>query len=91
MAPGEPRGRAFGQGDLILEILNAFDEHHSRENAKHSHRAMLGNARQGCWNGAVPPFGQATVVKERGGNKDRRSSPSSRTKPGWFDEALTSD
>lgn len=37
-----------------------------------THRAMLENARQGFWNGAVPPFGYATVVKERRGNKDKK-------------------
>ena len=61
-----------GHGDLIRKIVNAFDEHQSRENAKHTHRAMLENARQGFWNGAVPPFGYATVVKERRGNKDKK-------------------
>lgn len=60
------------QGDLIRKILNAFDEHQSRENAKHTHRAMLGNARQGFWNGAAPPFGYATIVKERHRNKDKK-------------------
>ena len=60
------------QGDLIRKVFNAFDEHQSRENAKHTHRAMLENARQGFWNGAAPPFGYATVVKERRGNKDKK-------------------
>ena len=36
------------------KILNVFDEHQSRENAKHVHRAMLENARQGYWNGGAP-------------------------------------
>lgn len=61
-----------GHGDLIRKIVNAFDEHQSRENAKHTHRAMLENARQGFWNGSAPPFGYATVVKERRGNKDKK-------------------
>jgi DNA invertase Pin-like site-specific DNA recombinase len=43
--------------ELIRKILNAFDEHQSRENAKHTHRAMLENARQGFWNGSSAPFG----------------------------------
>jgi site-specific DNA recombinase len=59
-------------GDLIRKIVNAFDEHQSRENAKHTHRAMLENARQGFWNGSAPPFGYATAVKERRGNKDKK-------------------
>jgi site-specific DNA recombinase len=59
-------------GKLIRTILNAFDEHSSRENAKHTHRAMMENARQGFWNGSRPPFGYAVVVKERRGNKDKK-------------------
>jgi site-specific DNA recombinase len=58
--------------ELIRKILNAFDEHQSRENAKHTHRAMLENARQGFWNGSAAPFGYETVVKERRGNKDKK-------------------
>src|SRR5262249_16862145 len=58
--------------ELIRKILNAFDEHQSRENAKHTHRAMLENARQGFWNGSPAPFGYETVVKERRGNKDKK-------------------
>ena len=53
-------------------MFNAFDEHQSRENAKHTHRAMLENARQGYWNGAQPPFGYTTAVRERRGNKDKK-------------------
>ena len=61
-----------GHGDLIRKIVNAFDEHQSRENAKHTHRAMMENARQGFWNGSTPPYGYATMVKERRGNKDKK-------------------
>jgi site-specific DNA recombinase len=34
-----------------------FDEYQSKENAKHTLRAMKENARQGFWNGALPPIG----------------------------------
>src|SRR3546814_18853280 len=34
-------------GEMFRRMLNIFDEHQSRENAKHVHRAMLENARQG--------------------------------------------
>ena len=61
-----------GSGDFIRKMFNIFDEHQSRENAKHVHRAMCENARQGFWNGAVPPFGYATEVAERRGNKDKK-------------------
>ncbi|WP_172822814.1 recombinase family protein, partial [Paramagnetospirillum marisnigri] len=59
-------------GKLIRTILTAFDEHSSRENAKHTHRAMMENARQGFWNGSRPPFGYALAVKERRGTKDKK-------------------
>lgn len=61
-----------GSGEFIRKMLNVFDEHQSRETAKHVHRAMLENARQGFWNGAVPPFGYRTMVTERRGNKDKK-------------------
>jgi site-specific DNA recombinase len=44
-------------GDLVRSILGSFDEYQSRENAKHTLRAMRENARQGGWNGSSPPFG----------------------------------
>ncbi|NGO62461.1 recombinase family protein [Rhizobium daejeonense] len=61
-----------GSGEFIRKVLNIFDEHQSRENAKHVHRAMLENARQGFWNGARPPFGYDTVVKEMRGAKEKK-------------------
>ena len=59
-------------GEFIRKVLNVFDEHQSRENAKHVHRAMCENTRQGFWNGSHAPFGYRTVVKERRGNKDKK-------------------
>jgi DNA invertase Pin-like site-specific DNA recombinase len=59
-------------GEFIRKILNVFDEHQSRETAKHVHRAMLENARQGFWNGSRPPFGYGVEIKERRGNKDKK-------------------
>jgi len=59
-------------GEMFRKLLNIFDEHQSRENAKHVHRAMLANARQGFWNGSVPPFGYRTEVAERRGTKDKK-------------------
>ena len=44
-------------GNLLRQIINAFDEHSSRETAKHVSRSMKENARQGFWNGGVAPFG----------------------------------
>lgn len=61
-----------GSGEFIRKILNVFDEHQSRENAKHVARAMLENARQGFWNGARPPFGYSVEVKELRGSKEKK-------------------
>ena len=41
--------------DMIRQIMALFDEYQSKENAKHTLRAMKQNARQGFWNGALPP------------------------------------
>jgi len=43
--------------NMIRQIMALFDEYQSRENAKHTLRAMKENARQGFWNGALPPIG----------------------------------
>ncbi len=59
-------------GEMLFTILSAFDEYQSQENAKHTHRAMLENARQGHWNGSRPPFGYRVEVKERRGGKDKK-------------------
>ena len=59
-------------GEFIRKVLNVFDEHQSRENAKHVHRAMLENARQGFWNGSRSPYGYCVMVRERRGTKDKK-------------------
>jgi site-specific DNA recombinase len=60
-------------GEMFRKLLNVFDEHQSRENAKHVHRAMCENARQGFWNGSHPPFGYRTQIAERRGAKDKKA------------------
>src|ERR1019366_6477499 len=44
-------------------------EYQSRENAKHTLRAMQENARQDFWNGSIAPFGYAAEAAERRGTK----------------------
>ncbi len=61
-----------GSGDMFRKFVNVFDEYQSRENAKHVHRAMVENARQGFWNGSLPPYGYRSVVAERRGNKEKK-------------------
>ncbi|MEQ8442527.1 MAG: recombinase family protein [Alphaproteobacteria bacterium] len=55
-------------GNMVRQIFSVFDEYQSRENAKHVVRAMKENARQGFWNGAVPPYGYRTVAAETRGS-----------------------
>ena len=50
----------FGIGpsaEFAETIIAAADALLNAENAKHTSRTMLENARQGFWNGAIPPFG----------------------------------
>jgi DNA invertase Pin-like site-specific DNA recombinase len=54
---------------MMRQIMNLFDEYQSRENAKHTLRAMKENARQGFWNGARPPLGYRIVAAEQRGTK----------------------
>src|SRR5215470_11184044 len=46
---------------MMRQIMALFDEYQSKENAKHVLRAMNENARQGFWNGALPPIGYRIV------------------------------
>ncbi len=59
-------------GNLIRQILGSFDEYQSRENGKHTLRAMQENARQGFWNGSRPPFGYQPMVAEKRGAKVKK-------------------
>ena len=57
---------------LVRKILALFDEYQSKENGKHTLRAMKENARQGFWNGSQPPYGYRAVEIERRGDKVKR-------------------
>src|SRR6202022_4489713 len=46
--------------NMIRQIMALFDEYQSKENGKHTLRAMKENARQGFWNGSRPPIGYPT-------------------------------
>jgi site-specific DNA recombinase len=54
---------------MMRQIMTLFDEYQSRENAKHTLRAMKENARQGFRNGSRPPLGYRIVVAEQRGAK----------------------
>ena len=55
-------------------IFSLFDEYQSKENGKHTLRAMKENARQGFFNGSRPPFGFETVETEAIGNKGQEEA-----------------
>jgi DNA invertase Pin-like site-specific DNA recombinase len=59
-------------GDVVRKILSVFDEYQSRENAKHTHRAMVENARQGFWNGSIAPFGYCVVAAGQKGARTKK-------------------
>jgi site-specific DNA recombinase len=57
---------------MMRQVIALFDEYQSKENAKHTLRAMRENARQGYWNGARPPFGYRAVEVERRGARIKK-------------------
>jgi site-specific DNA recombinase len=59
-------------GLMMRQMMALFDEYQSRENAKHTLRAMKENARQGFWNGSHPPIGYRVVNAEQRGEKIKR-------------------
>ena len=61
-------------GHMAKKIFTLFDEYQSKENAKHTLRAMKENARQGFFNGSSAPFGYRTIDVDllgRRGNKKK--------------------
>ena len=59
-------------GEMIRRIINLFDEHQSKENSKHTSRAMKENARQGFFNGSMRPFGYLSASTETSGSHGRK-------------------
>lgn len=59
-------------GEMMRRIINLFDEHQSKENSKHTSRAMCENARQGFYNGSKAPFGYKTVATDIAGSRGRK-------------------
>lgn len=59
-------------GEMMRRIINLFDEHQSKENSKHTSRAMKENARQGFFNGSMPPYGYLAAVTETTGSRGRK-------------------
>lgn len=59
-------------GEMARRIFSMFDEYQSKENAKHTLRAMKENARQGFFNGSKPPFGYKTEELDLPAAKGRK-------------------
>ena len=59
-------------GEMARRVFNIFDEYQSKENGKHTLRAMNENARQGFFNGSRPTFGYRLLETESPGNKGRK-------------------
>ena len=57
---------------MMRQIRALFDEYQSKENAKHVLRALKENARQGFWNGSLPPIGYRVVAAEQRGAKVKK-------------------
>ena len=57
---------------MMRQIMALFDEYQSKENAKHVLRALKENARQGFWNGTLPPIGYRVVAAEQRGGKVKK-------------------
>ena len=57
---------------MMRQIMALFDEYQSKENAKHTLRAMKENARQGFWNGARPPIGYRLALAETRGLRQKK-------------------
>src|SRR5712691_13225169 len=54
-------------GEMARTMFSLFDEYQSKENSKHTLRAMQENARQGYSNGSKPPYGYRAVAAEAKG------------------------
>lgn len=59
-------------GEMASKIFSLFDEYSSKENGKHTLRAMKENARQGFFNGSRAHFGFKTVETAALGNKGQK-------------------
>ena len=59
-------------GEMARRIFSLFDEYQSKENGKHTLRAMKENARQGYFNGSRTPYGFKAVELDIKGNKGKK-------------------
>src|SRR3979409_2488724 len=57
---------------MMRQIMALFDEYQSKETARHVLRALKESARQGFWNGSLPPIGYRVVATEQRGAKVKK-------------------
>lgn len=60
------------QANVLVTMLAAMDEYQSAEISKHVSRSMIENAKQGFWNGAIPPYGYKTYTADVRGAKKKK-------------------
>ncbi len=60
-------------GEMLGNVISLFDQYQSQENAKHTLRAMMENARKGYFNGSIPKIGfrVENTTDERGNPKGK--------------------
>ncbi len=58
-------------GEMMANMISMMDEYSSKENAKHTSRAMLENASRGFFNGSRAPFGYQVVETDVVGHKGK--------------------
>lgn len=58
-------------GEMMENMISMMDDYSSKENAKHTSRAMQENARRGFFNGSRAPFGYQVVETDVPGHKDK--------------------
>ena len=59
-------------GEMARKMMSVFDEYQSKENSKHTLRAMMENARQGYFNGSRAPYGYKVIDTEVIGNRGHK-------------------
>lgn len=60
------------EGVMIRNIISIFDEYSSKENGKHTLRAMIECARQGYFPGSKPPYGYKRELENENDSKRKK-------------------
>jgi DNA invertase Pin-like site-specific DNA recombinase len=68
----QPTGEEIS-GEMMRRIISLFDEYQSKENSKHTLRAMNENARRGYFNGSIAPFGYGVAEVDVPGEQRKKT------------------